>query len=61
MFFICSYDHHSIRPLHSNKIQLKHINRHYHMVVIIIKITLKEYSSSDARANLLQHNLKFLE
>jgi hypothetical protein len=28
------------------------------MVVIIIKITLKEYSSSDTGTNLLQHKLK---
>jgi hypothetical protein len=40
------------------KIQLKHINQQHHMVVIIIKITLKEYSSFDARTNLLQHKLK---
>jgi hypothetical protein len=38
--FFCSYDHHSIRPLHSSKKQIKHCNQHHHMVVIIISVIL---------------------
>jgi hypothetical protein len=58
-FFICSYGHHSIRTLHSNKNPAQTLQPTPSHGCYYYKDNFKrEYSSSGARTNLLQHNLK---
>jgi hypothetical protein len=59
MFFICSYGHHSIRPLHSNKNPTQTYQPTPSHGCYYYEDNLKrEFSSSNARSNLLRHNLK---